>query len=1087
MAVHWGLIVRSKLIPPRLHPRILRRPRLIRRLLEALHARLTVVQGGAGYGKSTALAMLAEEGIPLIWYHLDAEDTDPMTLVIHLLYSFRTAFPQLSEVSLALLEDWERNRGPRFAMAIDALLSELVEQITSPILLVFDDVHILNQARETWNILDRVVTHAPPDLHIALSTRYPVKFLQMANWQVRGEILQIGERELAFTPGETMALFRDQYGFPITDREVMMLTERTEGWPIALQMVWQILRSEREMTIARALERLVSPTEGLFVYLAQEVLERQPPEIRQFLLTTAVLQELTPATCDCLREASNSAAILHSLVERGLFVVDLGNGYMRYHHLFREFLTRQVSPEETRRLHLRAAACFRQREEWEKAIPHLLAVQAWEDVAHAICHVGRRMVQVGRLETLADWIRPLPPNVLDAHPLLMIFLGDIARLSSRFNEALNWYRQAEERFRRQGDVQGIGQALRGQARVYLDTVNPAQAEGLLQEALRLSDGIDDRESQARLLELMAENRLNLGHPEEAEKLLAQARQLRQEGPTETELSVRVLLRTGRLDEARRLLEERVEEEQREPVRRPRAHRETLLLLSLILSLQGEGDGAYRRAVEGTERGRALRSPFIVAVGYMRQGHAWLLRKGSDAIEEACRCYQEAIRLGDQLAVPRLKVEAFWGLCRARGFRGEIAAAREAAEQGIEIAQRAGDEWISALIRVSMGAGYALAGAYDEATEWLDRAWTAFGECNDTFGQAVTRMWQCLVWWNKEDEVRLERGMRDLLQLIHKGGYEFLFERRTLLGPPDPRCLVPLLLFARDTGCEPAMAEGLLARLGLTGVEIHPGYQLRVQTLGSFRLWRGDHEVGANEWQREKARQLLLLLITHRDRLLERDMIIEALWPEVDPESGGRDFKVTLNTLCRVLEPYRSPRSPSAYILRDGTRYGLRPGADIWLDAAAFEKAVREGDMLFHRNPDAALDRYREALRLYQGDYLEEYPYEEWCSEERERLLTLFLRTADRLASELAAQERWEETVEVCQTILERDPCWEQAYRLMMIAYTQMGNRAQALRVYQRCVERLWSELEVKPSAETVRLYESIRASKTTHIDSLFPH
>jgi DNA-binding SARP family transcriptional activator len=215
-------------------------------------------------------------------------------------------------------------------------------------------------------------------------------------------------------------------------------------------------------------------------------------------------------------------------------------------------------------------------------------------------------------------------------------------------------------------------------------------------------------------------------------------------------------------------------------------------------------------------------------------------------------------------------------------------------------------------------------------------------------------------------------------------------------------------------------------------------------------------------------------LTHRQSLLDREWIVEALWPGVDPEVGRRDFKVAFSTLCRALEPRRNPRSPSAFLVRDGSRYGLRPGADLWLDAEAFERLVAEGDRLQGHDPEAMIDRYRRALVLYQGDYLEECLYEEWCSEERERLLTLYLRTADRLARTLAEREEWEEVIGVCRAILARDDCWEQAYRLMMIAYTRMGNRAQALRTYQRCVERLREGLQIEPTAETTRLYESIR-------------
>jgi DNA-binding SARP family transcriptional activator len=1087
-----------------------------RRLLEALDYRLAIVQAGTGYGKSTALAALADLEYPLAWYHLGAQDADSLVFLLHLLHSFRMALPDMSERALAALEGWEgsaslpgRGSPLPWRTVVGILVNELVECATGPMILVIDDVHLLSRASEPLRILDWLIGRAPHDLHVLLSTRHPPQLPNAITWRVRGELLEIGQKELAFTPAEVDALYRDQYRVFLTPEEVDELTTETEGWAIALQLVWQGLRTGVASDLPQALRRLSGSDEAaalredFFAFLAREVLEQQPPDIQEFLLVTAVLREMTASICDCLRDANDGLAshalpagqkasgnesalslhtdsgqILNYLLESGLFVVDLGDSgrlgrLVRYHHLFRDFLCHQLDPAQLRALHQKAAVCCERHGAEEEAIYHLLAAHAFEEAASILDHLGRKMVRAGRLDMLVGWIGSLPPAVLEAHPALLVYLGDIARLHSRFDEALGWYCQAEERCRARGDTRGIGRALRGQARVYLDTVNPSQAQDLLQEALRLSDGQEDRETRARLLELLAENQLNLGRAEEAERLRNEARTLREEGPGKAELAMRVLLRTGQLDRASLLLAEQAQVENEDPVLRPRAHRETVLLLSFTLALQGKGQEAHRLAVEGTERGRALDSPFITAVGYMRQGHACLLQDNEQGYQEACRCYQEAITLSDTLAVPRLKVEALLGLCRAHGFRGGIDPAEAAARQGIEIAERAGDEWIAALVRVTMGASYALAGRHVDAAEWLAHAGIAFRECGDTFGDALVRLWQSLVWSETDDTARLERAVEDFLGLVREHDYDFLFERKTLLGPPDLRRLVPMLLFARDAGLQRTYAQRLLARMGLAGSEIHPGYQLRIQTLGPFRVWRGAQEIAPDDWRREKARQILQVLLTHRGRLLDRDQIVEMLWPGSDPETGQRNFNVALSTLRRILQPDREPRAPSAYVVRDGTLYGLRPTADLWLDTVHFECLVEEGDQLFANNVEAAIDRYREALACYQGEYLEECPYEDWCSEERERLLTLFLRTADRMSRVFAEREEWEEAIKICRSILARDNCWERAYRVMMTAYAQLSNRTQALRAYRSCEQCLREELDVAPSPATRRLYASI--------------
>ncbi len=1170
------LVVRTKLMPPRLHKHTLHRPRVTRRLLEALDHRVTVVQAGTGYGKSTALAALSDHEYPLAWYRLDAQDADSLVFLLHLLYSFRIALPEMSERALAALE---ADRTPSlpghgsplpWKTVIGILVNELVEFATGPMLLVIDDVHLLSQtsgatgdvtwAPEPLLILDWLIGRAPPDLHVILSTRHPLQLPNAVNWRVRGELLEIGQEALAFTPSEVASLFRDQYRVFLTPEEVDELAIQTEGWAIALQLVWQGLRTDMVTASTPNLPQALKGIHGsdkakgpaaelqedFFAFLAAEVLEQQPPDIQEFLLTTAVLREMTVPICDCLRSTTeggdlpiplergglapeggdaagsgrersgkggsgkleelswkrqgsglgdcvdpaaeawqaDSGQILDYLLESGLFVVDLGaddrlGRLVRYHHLFRDFLCHQLEPSQKRALHEKAAACCQQYGAEEEAVHHLLAAggpgtRAFERTASLLDRMGRKMVRAGRLDTLVGWIGSLPPDVLEAHPSLLVYLGDIARLHSRFDEALGWYRQAETRSRARHDASAISRALRGQARVYLDTVNPTQAEHLLQEALKLSDGQEDRATRARLLELMAENQLNLGHPDRAETLRSTARELREEGPGEAELGMRVLLRTGQLNKARRLLEERLEDERLKPVLRPRAHRETLLLLSLIRAFQGDGEEAYRCAVEGTARGEDLGSPYITAVGHMRQGHAWLLRDKEPAYEQACQNYQEAIRLGNSLAVPRLKVEAFWGLCQAHGFEGEVSAAERAAQRGIAIAEPAGDEWIVALIRLSLSAAYVLVERHDSALQGLSQALTAFRECGDTFGEAVARLWQCLVWWQRGDQARLSRGTDELLGLARQHSYDYLFKHRTLLGPPDPRRTVPLLMRARREGPERAYAEMVLQELGLGGLEIHPGYQLRVQTLGPFRVWRGEEEIVTDAWQREKTRHLFQFLITHRGRLLDRDQIVEMMWPGLDGETGRRDFKVALSTLRHVLEPNREPGTASAYVVRDGSRYGLRRGVDVWIDAQHFEELVEAGDEAFDQDLETATDWYQEAMSVYQDDYLRDCLYEDWCSEERERLLTLYLRIADRVVQAWVERKAWEKVVPACQAILERDDCWEQAYRSMMTAYAEMGYRVQALRTYQRCARTLQENLGIEPSRVTKTIHESIR-------------
>ena len=1072
-------VLRTKIIPPPRHARTLARPRVINIFMQAFEYRLTILQAEAGYGKSTALAELAETTKPLSWYQINEEDNDPLVFLLHLCHAFLQAIPDLKDLPVHFLEIWDSSQGPLpWRRVIDQIINALSIHLDTPILLVLDDAHIVTESGEVAHMIDRLVGLAPARLHILLSGRPVITLPTLSRWRSQGEVLVVDQSVLTFTSSEIASLFATHYGLELSSEEVDALVTYTEGWAIALQLIWQSIRSQSPSSVEFPLRWQTDSLDTLFDMLAREVFERQPADVRDFLQITSTLRDLRPEACDALRRSAgatiaDSASMLAYLRRQDLFVVETAGDALRYHHIFHNFLRQQASPEKRRTWNRLAADYFRATKDPESAIYHLLEAQAWDEVADLLDTYAVNLLSAGRLDTLATYLDTLPPETLHQHPVLVFTLGELARLHSRFDEALGWYEQAKNTWRLRGQQDGVARALRGQARVYLDTVDPSQAEQLLEDAIRLSDGFEDREAQVRLYELLAENKLNAGRAEEAERLRQRAEDLRLEGPSNDQLLFRVLLRTGRLDEARCGLETRAETEKREPVQTPRAHRETMLILSLIYSFMGLSEEAYQAALEGTRRGEELKSPFVTAVGYMRQGHALMLSGAGDERTEnyalARACFEKSIEISRTLVVPRLLVEADWGLCRVYGYQGNLTAAQSRAQEAIEIADQAGDEWIASLTRLTLGASLTLGARYEAAEEWLNRAVLGFQECSDSFGATAARLWLSLGFSKQKQAARLERTLPEVLSACRSGGYVFLFTHPSLLGSDNERIFVPLLVTAREKGWESGYASQLLEELDLSGVERHPGYRLRVQTLNGFQVWRGNEPILANGWRREKSRQLFQLLLTYRHAPLDRDQICEHLWPEADRSTAQRNFKITLNTLYQTLEPEREPGSDSAFILREGTTYGLRPGADIWLDAEQFSDAV-------HRtasNPTPDLLQF--AVGLYTGEYLPDTLYETWAAEERERLSALFLENADLLVESLIREERYAEAIDLSQRILTQDNCWERAYRHLMLAYDRLGDRGQVGRTYQKCVQTLRDELDVAPSPETEKLYASLTA------------
>ncbi len=1067
------LVIQSQLIPPRQRRGVLHRPRLRARLAAVVDYPVTVVQAGTGYGKSTALSALSDMVDLLCWYTITEPDRDPLLFLAHLACACERQEPSWSEPVLRRLEESGGRVTPE---ALTPLLNSLTSELDREAVLVLDDYHLLADVSEIAALVERLVDYIPPRLHVVISSRQVPPLGALTRWRVKGDLLTIGQADLAFTADEIELLFREQYGHPLSPQQAWALATETEGWAIVLQMVWQRLESGAVSSLDEILGQLPSTLDALFDYLAQDVLARLSPEMQHFLLTTSVLRQMDGPACDHLLGMQGSTATLRQLYEEGLFVVSMGENAYRYHRLFHDFLQAQLDQNTGQgpALHRQAADYHHQAGHPEETIYHLLEAKDFSQAARLIEEMGSELVALGRLDSLSAWIARLPEEVVKNRPGMDLLMGDVRRLRARFDEALEYYAAAEGRFAEEGDQIGRSQALCGQAQVYLDTVRPLKADSLLEEALRLLEPEEHRHETAAILERLAENKLNLGHPDEAQALHHEAQLLRDEvDPGDLYLEARALVRTGELAEAQQLLERRAEQERQADRSRPqRFHRETLLLLSLVHALLGNKEAAERCAHEGIAIGQRLGSAFVEAVGAMRLGHAaqldesrpWDRKAGRRAaIQQSIAHYHRAIEQVRAFKVLRTQVEALWGLCRAHGYSGDLATAERYADQAMEIVQRSGDEWMQSLVQVTMGACCALAGQSERARTWLCEADGGFARVGDPFGQSAAQLWLALdAWWQGNAKSAID-SLSSLLGPVRERSYGFLLTRRTLIGLGDDQAAVPLLIAAHRQGIEVEYIEHLLSGTGLTEIDYHPGYALAVRTLGPFTVWRGDEPITNREWKREKARQVFQLLLTYRGQWFYREQIMEQLWPHLPPDAAERDFKVALNALNQAVEPRRPRGENPHFVIRRGSVYGLNPAAHVVVDVDDFERLAASDD----------IDLLRRALFLYEEDYLPESLYEDWSSAERQRLRHLYLVTAERLAQHLLREEAWDQVIQTCRAMLARDNCWEAAYRLLMQAHAVQGSRSQVHSVYQRCVTTLREELDAEPSPATRALFEQL--------------
>lgn len=248
-----------------------------------------------------------------------------------------------------------------------------------------------------------------------------------------------------------------------------------------------------------------------------------------------------------------------------------------------------------------------------------------------------------------------------------------------------------------------------------------------------------------------------------------------------------------------------------------------------------------------------------------------------------------------------------------------------------------------------------------------------------------------------------------------------------------------------------------------------GPSMAIYCLGPFRVYLQDTLV--EEWLSLKGLTILKYLAAQNPKPVAKDILMDLLWPESDPEAGRRNLHQAVYALRQTLRQY-DPSFP--YVKFHNDSYLLNPGIDLWIDAVEFGRRVEAGRHLLQEGRlKGAIAELGAAEGLYQGPYLEEDRYEEWTGRRRRQLRALYLQTADRLSDYYQDQGQFGAAVILCQKALRQDDCHEAAHQHLMACYLALGQRHLALRQYRLCVQKLQAELDLPPSSETQALYQQI--------------
>ncbi len=422
--MHFPLSI-SKITPPQF-PHVLHRPRLIELLQQHRDKKLILILGPAAQGKSTlAVSWVNSCKRTSAWINLGPEDAEPVSLFYVLVHSLERALPDLD--FSPLLAYPATALGPREEIPLYRDWAQsLFQLVLNQISIILDGLDQLPPAAPAFRFLQVLLDEAPPEVHfLMLSRENPPLKLEALKMRQAAYILP-GE-ELAFSLEETREFLKARR-LSLPARSVKQIHRLTEGWAGGLVLLCEGLarlpEADREGYL---LDRTEQYQGKVFKYFGEQVFAALPPETQEFLVKSTILEVVDPDFIKDFLGVEQAREILDNLAQRNLFIqplCDKKRGCLyRYHLLFRDFLCAKfktlLGEEQQRAAYLRAGELTERRGQLEEAVKYYLQAGAYPQAVAAIERVGPQLLKLGRTAELASWLQRLPEALVRESPWLL--------------------------------------------------------------------------------------------------------------------------------------------------------------------------------------------------------------------------------------------------------------------------------------------------------------------------------------------------------------------------------------------------------------------------------------------------------------------------------------------------------------------------------------------------------------------------------------------------------------------------------------------------------------------------------------------
>jgi LuxR family maltose regulon positive regulatory protein len=416
-------LLKSKFYIPQAHLGRVNRPRLIERLNAGLGCKLTLISAPAGFGKTTLLSEWAAAcGCRVTWISLDRDDNELGRFLAYLIGALQQIQPEIGSAIQGVLGS-SRFGPPR--QVVDTLLSELVNEIAeipTSFVLVLDDYHTIREPG-VHAAVTFILENQPGRMHTVIMSRVDPPW-PLARMRAHAEVNEVRTKDLRFTQEEAGVFLNQTMKLQLGSDDVAILEERTEGWVAGLQMA--ALSMQGRGDVQNFITAFAGSHHFISDFLIDEVLNQQPENVRDFLLKTSILENLSCNLCDAVTGRKDGRAMLAQLEQANLFLVPLDDErrWFRYHHLFRDLLhtcLETTYPGEEPALHLRASQWYASAEMYEDAIAHAFSANDLGLAAGLIEQAAAHLDVENKRVAITHWIDALPEELVKARPWLCVY------------------------------------------------------------------------------------------------------------------------------------------------------------------------------------------------------------------------------------------------------------------------------------------------------------------------------------------------------------------------------------------------------------------------------------------------------------------------------------------------------------------------------------------------------------------------------------------------------------------------------------------------------------------------------------------